>query len=247
MDNNIKNEFKDFIRTLSTEICKEVLLEEIKAINISFNETSKNYKTLSNEYTNNINGIKEQLNQLQTTNKKLNEFIININTNNDKVNKALNVVEGSHKKVIDNIMADNQKLFNEYSKKIQSLNENEKKQFISALISSMDVQSQKYLTEFKNILNGSKVEEILKSVNLISGKVDSLDSQINDVGRDLSNTEKKVIEELGKKIATTENQITNKINQINSTINNISSDLDDKILILNTQLNKKNNIIITLS
>lgn len=247
MDNNIKSEFKDFIRTLSTEICKEVLLEEIQAINMSFNETSKNYKTLSREYTNNINGIKDELNQLHTTNKKLDKFIININTNNDKVNKALNIVEGSHKKVIDNIMADNQKLFNKYSKKIQSLNETEKKQFISALISSMDVQSQKYLIELKNIINGSEVEEILKNVNMISSKINLLDSKVKCVGKNLASTEKKVIAEIGEKLVTTENQVTNKINQLNSNINNISIDLNNKILALNIQLNKKNNIIITLT
>lgn len=247
MDNNIKSEFKDFIRTLSTEICKEVLLEEIQAINMSFNKTSKNYKTLSKEYTNNINGIKEQLNQLHTTNKKLDKFIINIDTNNNKVNKALNVIEGSHKKVIDNIMADNKKLFNEYSKKVQSLNETEKKQFISSLISSMDAQSKKYLIELNDVINGSKIEEILKNINIISSNINLLDSQVKDAGKNLASTEKKVIEEIGKNVATTENQITKKINQLNSSINNISTDLNNKIVSLNIQLNNKNNIIIALT
>lgn len=167
MDNNLKVEFKDFISTLSTDICKGVLLEELKDINKSFNETSNDYKTTSNNYTNNINGIKEQLTQLQITNKKLDGFVNNIDENNNKVNKALNLIDGSHKKVIDNIIVDNKKLFIEYSKCVQNLNSNEREQFIKELISSMDIQSKKHVAEIKNVVDGSEIKVILNEINRI--------------------------------------------------------------------------------
>lgn len=246
MDNNLKTEFKDFISTLTTDICKGVMLDELRDINNSFNETSNNYKTISNNYTNNINGIKEQLTQLQTTNKKLDGFVSNIDTNNDRVSKALLIIDGSHKKVIDNIIVDNKNLFVEYSKTVHNLNDNERKKFISELVSSMDSQNKKHLAEIKNVVDGSEIKAILNDINLISNninsisnKTNSIDSQVKEVKISLSNTEKKITEENSRKVAKVESQLANRINELNSNnvsiINNITKDL-----------NKKNNVIIAL-
>ena len=246
MDNNLKTEFKDFISTLTTDICKGVLLEDLKAINESFNETSNNYKTISTNYTNNIKDIKEQLTQFQTTNKKLDGFVSNIDTNNDRVNKALNIIEGSHKKVIDNIIVDNKKSLDEYSKSVQSLNVNERKQFISELTSSININNKNHIVEIKDALDGSEIKAILNDINKVSNninsmtnKMNSIEAQVKEIKNSLSSTEKRIAEENSKKIMNLENHLSNKINELNNS--NIS-----KIDIITKDLSKKNNIIIVL-
>jgi archaellum component FlaC len=246
MDNNLKTEFKDFISTLTTDICKGVLLEDLKAINDSFNETSINYKTISTNYANNIKDIKEQFTQFQTTNKKLDGFVSNVDANNDRVNKALNIIEGSHKKVIDNIIVDNKKSFDEYSKSVQSLNVNERKQFISELTSSININSKNHMAELKDALDGSEIKAILNDINKVSNninsmtnKMNSVESQIKEIKNSLNNAEKRIAEENSKKIMNLENHLSNKINELNN--NNIG-----KIDNITKELSKKNNIIIVL-
>lgn len=246
MSKEIKNEFKEFISTLSTEICREVLLEELKKVNNSFNQTSNIYKTISNSYIESINSIKEQLIQLQATNKKLNEFTTSTNINNEKIKKALEVIDGSHKKVIDNILSDNKKIFELYSKNIQAINEKERNTFISALVKSLNTESQKYISELKNIVNGSKIEGISKSVELVFKKVDSLEKTLNDTKKDIKVSEDNIIDELGTKIHIIDNKIAEQINQVNNKISNMSDLMDNKIENISVELSKKNSIIIVL-
>ena len=46
MAQNIKDEFKQFIEILSTQICKEVLLEQLSQLSTSFSEIESNYENL---------------------------------------------------------------------------------------------------------------------------------------------------------------------------------------------------------
>lgn len=247
MKNDIKSEFKEFISTLSTEICKQVLLEELKEINNSFEKTEESYKALYNNYTKNINSIKDQLAQLQSTNQKLEEFITNINNNNINVNKALNVINGEHKIITDKIIKDNNKLFNEFSDKVSSLNETERYEFITQLTSSMNSYSKKYMIELSNIVNGSKIENIKDNLSLVSNKINKINNDVNGIASKIYNSEKTIISLVKDKISENEINLTTKIQVNNSKIDTISDELNNKISVLSDKINKSNNIIMVLA
>lgn len=247
MKNDIKSEFKEFISTLSTEICKQVLLEELKEINNSFEKTEESYKTLYNNYTKNINSIKDQLEQLQSTNQKLGDFIANINNNSINVNKALDVINGEHKVITDKIIKDNNKLFNEFSDKVSSLNETERYEFITQLTSSMNAHSKKYMIELSNIVNGSKIENIRDNLSLVLTKINKINNDVNGIVSKVHNSEKTIISSVKENILENEINLTTKIQVTNSKIDTISNELNNKISVLSDKINKSNNIIIVLA
>jgi uncharacterized protein YlxP (DUF503 family) len=243
MNNNVKNEFKDFINTLSTEICKQVLVDDMKKINEEFNKTSKNYKTLSNEYSNNINGIKEQFNQVQNTNRLLNQFVVNMNNNANSVNTALDVIAGSHRKVIDKILEDNQKLLNLYSTKIQSLNEKQKEQFISALVSSQQSQSEKYLAELKQLVDGNRTNKILEDIDIIASKIETVYSKVKQNENTILDVETKILNQWDKKMLMTIRDLNKEFGDIYKRVDQNNYDIKE----LKIKVDNKNNIIIMLS
>lgn len=247
MNKDIQSEFKDFISTLSTEICREVLLEELKAINNSFEKTEQDYKSLYNNYTQNINSIKEQLNQLQSTNQKLGEFITNINKNNINVNKALDVINGEHKIITDKIIKDNDKLFNEFSVKVKSLNTTERNEFITQLTSSINSYSKKYMSELSNIVNGSKIEEIQKNLTLVSNKINTINNELKVMTKNVESSEIEIITSVKEKVSESERNLISKIQVINSKIDSVSGELNNKIEALSAKIDKNNKIIITLA
>lgn len=247
MNKDIKSEFKDFISTLSTEICREVLLEELKGINNSFEKTEKSYKTLYDNYTKNINSIKEQLAQLQSTNQKLGEFITNINNNNIKVNKALDVINGEHKIITDKIIKDNDKLFKEFSVKVKSLNTTERNEFITQLTSSMNLHSKKYMSELSNIVNGSKIEEIQKNLTLVSNKINTINNDLKVMANKVDSSEKVIITSVKDKVLESERNLISKIQVTNSKVDTVSGELNNKIAALSSKIDKSNNIIIVLT
>lgn len=83
----------------------------------------------------------KQLGNMQTINGRLDGFIANVSDNNNNVVKALETIEGGHKTVIDNIMADCKEIFKGYSTTIEQLNEKQRQLFITAIITSMKSQS----------------------------------------------------------------------------------------------------------
>lgn len=247
MEKNIKGEFKDFISTLSTEICKQVLLEELNGINNSFEKTEKDYKNLYENYTKNINSIKEELAQLQCTNRKLGEFITNINNNNIKINKALDVINGEHKIITDKIIKDNDKLFNKFSTKVKSLNTDERNKFITQLTSSINSQSKKYASELGNIVNKSKIEDIKNNLTLVSNKVNEINNDLMFLVNKVDASEKVIITSVKDEISENERNLMSKIKVTNLRFDKISSELDDKIEALVFKIDKNNNTIIALA
>lgn len=237
MDSSIKDEFKDFISELSIEICKRVLIEDLKRLSVSFMETSDNY-------TSSIKEIKNELNQLQTTNEKLDNFVSDIDINNDRINRSLLLISGNHKKVIDNITSDNKKLFDEYSEKVQQLNRDEREKFISEISSSLNKCNEKYMSELKSMENTSSVEAILKAINLVFNQQKDLDYQIKNIGAGINHTVDKNIIKIERLMSDKidiltirEKSISDKIDELN----NMEVLISNKMDILNSNYVKFSN------
>lgn len=242
MSDYIKNEFKGFVNELSTEICKKVLLEELKKINSSFDETEKNYKSLYFNYSSNINNIKDQLMQLKNNTKALELFINSIEKNNDKVDKALSLINGKHNKVIEDIIRQNNIFLTEYSNKIHVLNTEERNKFIYQLTLSLDKSCQKYTEKFKNSLNGINVEDVYENTITISDTLNLLKSQMQETSKITQELEANMTNKLNKTIQITNNILNNNNNKIDS----LANEINNKFLDLNNNINQKNYIIIGL-
>lgn len=228
MENNIKDEFKEFITALSTEICREVLLEELKQINKSFNTTEKEYRSLYKDYNENSNNIKNEFLQLRNINQKLGQFVQNVDSNNKDINKALKLINGEYKIVTDNIIKRNDELFKEFSIKVRSLNESERNEFITTLISSIDSSNKKHITELKNIVNDIEINRIQNSLNSLSTKTNKLGSSTKNIINKFDDLEEIILDLFEDKFSQSERVLMCEINKVNDRLVEISNNIDKK-------------------
>ena len=171
----------------------------------------------------------------------------NINKNNINVNKALDVINGEHKIITDKIIKDNNKLFNEFSVKVKSLNTTERNEFITQLTSSINSYSKKHMSELSNIVNGSKIEDIKKNLTLVSNKIDTINNEFKVMTKNVKSSEREIIASVKEKVSESERNLTFKIQVTNSRIDTVSGELNNKIEELSNKIDKNNKIIITLA
>lgn len=253
MDNSVKNEFKEFINTLSTEICKEVLLEDLKRINDSFNNTEKSYQIVCNKYTENITSIKKELSKLEDNNKKIDDFVKTIDSNSKNVNEALNIINGRHQEVITNIIKNNNNVYSQYSKNVQKLNDTERAKFISEMSLSINLHTQNYINYLTEVIDECKFKEIANNMSSLSYKINFLDLQVEDLSKNTLTLEKAILKIFEKNKIDIEKIIVSKHNEVNKQISNTFNEiiktndtLVEKISNMDSSINNKNKIIILL-
>ena len=157
MRDDIKKEFKEFINALSTEICKEVLLEELEKINSDLNTTSDKYSNLYLNYNESINKIKEELVTLDNATKQMKCYTSSIDLNTNKINEALELITEKQQDGLNDIIRNNSSMLSDYSIEVQKLNESERDVFINTVNSSLDKYSKKYLKELEKVISGQKL------------------------------------------------------------------------------------------
>lgn len=232
MSSEIKTEFKDFVKLLTEEICKEVLLEDLKQIHGSFSDMSDNYKAISEEYKvtgikykENITEVKDQLKRLDVSNSKLDQFITETTDNNNKVEQALTMIHSEHKSILHTIAQDSKNVLNNYREEIKLLTERERKVFIAELVRGLNEESQSYLVQLGSLLNINRLECMLNTIEIINKKVTESAKGIND-NIDLAN-------ELNRE----SHQITAMVKNLNLSVQGVKADTE--VLIREIQSGKE--------
>ena len=199
MDSTLKDEFKEFISTLSKEICREVLEDELRNINKIFNETADRYKNIGSNYETNVNEVKKQLNQLQDINLKLDSFILNIKNNNENITNALNMINSGYKDLLKSLMEENKNMVDEYNKNFHLTNDIERDSFISKIDTLIEVKNKRHTAEFIDLFNREGIKEavssicvVLNNINTMSSKINALESHIKSLGQKCENIESKM-------------------------------------------------------
>ncbi len=199
MDSTLKDEFKEFISTLSKEICREVLVDELRNINKIFNETADRYKNIGSNYETNVNEVKKQLNQLQDINLKLDSFILNIKNNNENITNALNMINSGYKDLLKSLMEENKNMVDEYNKNFHLTNDIERDSFISKIDTLIEVKNKRHTAEFIDLFNREGIKEavssicvVLNNINTMSSKINALESHIKSLGQKCENIESKM-------------------------------------------------------
>lgn len=251
MSNDIKNEFKDFIATLSTEICKEVLLEELEKINTSLNNTSTKYNKLYDNYKSSIEQIKQELSKLDNANKNMSFFTNSINENSKVVNESLGIIKNAQEKVLEDIIGKNEKALEKYKVDIQKLNLDERNEFISVLKLSLNESSKKYINELSDIINGSKMNQTLSNTRDIKNSILSTNMKINELKSDIHILKSDIVPKNQEENKNTYNKISNMVSSLEKQvqltkkyINDSNDKLESQILKLEEEIKSKNKIII---
>ena len=177
MGNNVQQEFESLIKTLTTEISKEVLIEDLKSIRESYQNTHKDYAKVYQDYTREVGTMKNQLLDFgkysKVALKHTDELIVlnqNTTTTIRKLDEALKTVKVNQEAVFNLIFQQNENLFERYKDKVSKLNQDEEQRLIKAIqselleaetrVSSLNSDIKKMLLETE--YNKQKVlEEIL--------------------------------------------------------------------------------------
>ena len=254
MSKDIKNEFKEFIATLSTEICKEVLLEELEKVNTSLNNTSAKYDKLYDDYRLSIEQITQELSRLDNTSKSMNSFTNSINANSKAVNESLAIIKIGQEKSLENILNKNANALEKYKKDIQKLNTVERNEFIRSLNSNLNEHSKKYMDELSNIVNGSKMNQTLANTEQINKSIKSTNTQISLVKSNIDKLAKDIMLKNEEESKMVYNKLSNVISdlekQLQSTkieIKDSEKKLENKITKLEEEIKSKNKIIIGIN
>ena len=251
MSNDIKNEFKDFITTLSTEICKEVLLEELEKINTSLNNTSTKYNKLYDNYKSSIEQIKQELSKLDNANKNMSFFTNSINENSKVVNESLGIIKNAQEKVLEDIIGKNEKALEKYKVDIQKLNLDERNEFISVLKLSLNESSKKYINELSDIINGSKMNQTLSNTRDIKNSILSTNMKINELKSDIHILKDDIVPKNQEENKDIYNNILNMVSKLDRQveinkryIKNSNDRFENQLLKLEAEIKLKNKIII---
>lgn len=230
MENNIKSEFKEFINVLSKEICKEVLLEDMKTINTSFNTTVNECKEINEEYNKNLKEVEKELNNIITTRKDLNIFIKESRRNNEKLDHSLNEVNIKNEKIRNSIINENNRIFNDYIKKIKTLNEEEKFKLITEIKKAIEVESKKYILNLKSELTNVKVLEILEDLQNEAFKTKKANNKLEETINKLDISCKSISEVNNKIGAHTQKLEKNILNNFNKVISSTNTSVSEGII-----------------
>lgn len=224
-NNSIKTEFKGFIRELTTEICREVLIEDIIEINDQYNknnetfeknsrslnkmleESRKNIKELCSSYTLNFDEIvKDTKKLLKDHENDLTEVVIK---NSEEIESSIVML----KEVVENIkgeeerIKENSYLLNNLTSNIVKSNEN-----VHNAMSSLEKQ------------NSTFIEKILEENKKLSAEYMIEVSQFNDMERQkfreaLKDSIEKYLNEFNKNINKNMTSYTKTI------VNNVSNEI----------------------
>lgn len=230
MENNIKSEFKEFINVLSKEICKEVLLEDMKTINTSFNTTVNECKEINEEYNKNLKEVEKELNNIITTRKDLNIFIEESRRNNEKLDNSLNEVNIKNEKIRNSIINENNRIFNDYIKKIKTLNEEEKFKLITEIKKAIEVESKKYILNLKSELTNVKVLEVLEDLQNEAFKTKIANNKLEETINKLDISCKSISEVNNKIGAHTQKLEKNILNNFNKAISSTNTSVSEGII-----------------
>lgn len=243
MDNEIKNEFKDFIATLSTEICKEVLLSELEKVNTSLNNTSTKYTKLYDDYKFSIDQIEKELSRLDNLNKTVNNFTNSIDKNSKSVNEALTIIKIGQEKSLE-----------KYKTNIQNLNDAERKKFIKLLNTNLNEYSKKYINELADIVNINKISQTLSNTQEINNSVKSANTQISLINCNIDKLAKDIMSKNEEESEIVHNKLLNAVSRLEKEIpfikNNIKDGqkkLENKIIELEEEIKLKNKVIIGIN
>lgn len=180
MNKDLRVEFEEFITSLTTQISKDIFLEDLKTINQSFSSLSTDYKIINQNYTKNINGISHEFTELRNTNTNLNNINSNIDKNSILINKSLETLEGKHRVILDSIMNDTKHHFNEYNSRIQRLNEDERSKFRRMMSETIINEFDKSISPFNSKLDNLKVDDILIKQNDLQKNINDMISKYAD-------------------------------------------------------------------
>lgn len=207
MSKDLRAEFEEFISTLTTQICKDVMLEDLKTIHNSFSDLSIDYKNINQNYTKNINGISNEFMELRRTNTSLNTVTSSIDTNSNLINKSLETLEGKHRIIIDSIMNDTKQQFNEYNLKIQKLNEEERIKFQRMMATTINQEFNKSIVAFNSKLDNFKVDDILIKQNAVHDSIYRMTSLYSDTQEDMQKMYTKTNREIEQRMTAIEHNI----------------------------------------
>ncbi|MBU5336567.1 hypothetical protein [Intestinibacter bartlettii] len=251
MSDDIKNEFKDFIAILCEDICKGVLLEELEKVNTSLNNTSDKYNKLYANYKSSIEQIKQGLSKLDNTNKNMNLFTNSINANSKAVNESLKIIKNSQEKVLEDIIGKNKKALEKYKVDIQKLNLDQRNEFITALKSSLNESSKKYINELSNIINGSKMNQTLSDIIDVKNSILSTNMKINELKSDIHILKDDIVPKNQEENKDIYNNILNMVSKLDRQIEitkryikNSNDRFENQLLKLEAEIKLKNTIII---
>lgn len=133
MAEEIKLEFEAFIRELSTEICKEVLLDELKKIHGSFRETAVSYETLTRAFDAQLNTVKTELASFGKETGHITSAVAALDRDSQSVKEALSYVKEGNDRAMEQIGGRYDALFQTYQDEIRALNEQERVALLSEL------------------------------------------------------------------------------------------------------------------
>lgn len=144
MTNNIQKDFEQLIKTLTTEISKEVLLEDMKSIRSSFSEMQQKYNNTYNGYSNEVANMKGQVLDFGAYTSKAMKHTDDLSRLNDsqgkmvmKMNEVLKELEESKENVLEKILQDNEMAFKQFKEKVSRLNKEEEDRFLKAIQSEL--------------------------------------------------------------------------------------------------------------
>lgn len=140
MSNSIQNDFEKLIKTLTTEISKEVLLEDMKTIRKSFAETQELYNKTYVGYTSEVNNMKKNILDFGAYTNKATMHTEELEALNEshrlmtlKMSEVLKELNESKLAVLEKILENNGILFENFKKKVAQLNAEEEARFLKAI------------------------------------------------------------------------------------------------------------------
>lgn len=145
MSNDIQKEFEKLIKTLTTEISKEVLLDDMKNLRKSYTETHEKYNNTYKGYINEVEKMSKRVEDFRvyaTNAQKHTDELKSLNTTHEKMvskmNTVLKDVEESKQVVLSKILNDNAHLFEQYKKSVSKYNSEEEERFLGALKNELE-------------------------------------------------------------------------------------------------------------
>lgn len=225
-DKKIKKEFKSFISELSTDICKEVLLEDLKIISLSFQELLDLFQSQNKVLKCENRDFKRTVDNLEKSIKSVDRFSDALMKNNRNIYDSLKFFKSDYKEFVNYIIDENQKLLEEYRTDIAKINDEERQKLLSEISKSMEETNKKYNTRFEEIFEKNNITKLLNINNKVIDRIDEVEKNTNlilkDNRKELEDNTYLSIQEIEKqnviinKLLETQSQLEDKINLINN-------------------------------
>lgn len=235
----VKKEFKDFIETLSKEICKEVLLEDLKSIKESLDMTVSKYESVYKKNEKCNKSLEKGIAQLTNTDEKLESAIVKIDKQTERVVKATDFIENNNTQVLQKLLEKNDKLFLEYNKKVHLLNETERGVFIKMLKAAVEDRNSKFIEEIKKLIEISKIDNLLKEMSGIQQTLEQVQDKL-DGNKDEETKIKRSIDNLLEDQKNNDckqelSQLKSELNQMKEDVRNMAGKYELSMKKTNTQ------------